>query len=130
MHIERIDHLVLTVADLDRTIAFYRDVLGMTPVVFESDHHALHFGDSKINLHLAGHELEPKAAHPRPGSADLCVTTTVPLAEVQAELQAHGVKIIEGPGPQTGARSRLQSVYVRDPDGNLLEISNELDVTA
>jgi catechol 2,3-dioxygenase-like lactoylglutathione lyase family enzyme len=126
MRIDRIDHLVLTVADLDATVAFYQDVLGMTAVVFEDDHHALHFGGSKINLHQAGHEYEPKAAHPGTGTADLCFTTTVPLDQVQAELAEHGVVIIEGPGPQTGARNRLQSVYLRDPDGNLIEISNEL----
>lgn len=126
MRIDRLDHLVLTVADLDVTIAFYADVLGMEAVVFEDDQHALHFGSSKINLHAAGHELEPKAVRPRPGSADLCFTTTDPLEQVQAELEAHGVMIIEGPVAQTGARAGLRSVYFRDPDGNLVEVANEL----
>jgi catechol 2,3-dioxygenase-like lactoylglutathione lyase family enzyme len=126
MRLDRLDHLVLTVADIGTTVAFYSDVLGMDAVVFEGDHHALHFGGSKINLHEAGNEHEPKAARPGVGAGDLCFTTTEPLDRVQAELAAHGVEIIEGPGPQTGARSRLQSVYLRDPDGNLIEISNEL----
>ncbi|GAB2580324.1 VOC family protein [Microlunatus antarcticus] len=126
MRIDQLDHLVLTVVDLERTVRFYVDVLGMEAVVFEDDHVALHFGDSKINLHQAGNEYEPKAARPGPGTGDLCFTTSDPLDVVQAELAAHGVAVLEGPGPQTGARGPLRSVYIRDPDGNLVEISNEL----
>lgn len=125
MRIDHLDYLVLTVADLDRTVAFYRDVLGMTEIDFEG-RKALGFGPSKINLHLAGHEFEPKAAAPTPGSADVCLITLDPLDRVTAELAAHGVAVEEGPVARTGARGPLRSVYLRDPDGNLVEISNEV----
>jgi catechol 2,3-dioxygenase-like lactoylglutathione lyase family enzyme len=124
MRIDRLDHFVLTVADVGRTVAFYRDVLGMEPVVFGDGRTALNFGHSKINLHLLGHELEPKALKAVAGSADICLITEDPLEDVQAELLAGGVSIEEGPVRRTGARGPLQSVYVRDPDGNLIEISN------
>jgi catechol 2,3-dioxygenase-like lactoylglutathione lyase family enzyme len=126
MHIDRLDHLVLTVADIDRTVTFYRDVLGMHPVVFGDGRTALAFGQSKINLHRAGHEFEPKALHPVAGSADICLITSDRLEDVRAELDAHGVVVESGPVERTGALGRLLSVYVRDPDGNLVEISNEL----
>jgi catechol 2,3-dioxygenase-like lactoylglutathione lyase family enzyme len=124
MRIDRIDHLVLTVADLGRTIAFYSEVLGMEVVVFEGDRHALRFGGSRINLHQAGHEFEPKAAHPGPGTVDICLITRTPIDEVVAALGEHDVPIIEGPVDRTGAQGRIRSVYFRDPDDNLLEISN------
>ena len=124
MEIDRLDHLVLTVADVDRTVAFYRDVLGMEPVVFAGGRTALAFGHSKINLHQAGHEFEPKAASPAPGSADLCLIARDPLDVVTAELQRHGVAVEEGPVERTGATGTIRSVYVRDPDGNLIELSN------
>lgn len=124
MRIDRLDHLVLTVADPDRTIAFYRDVLGMEEVTFGVGRKALAFGSSKINLHRAGHEFEPKADRPTPGSADVCLITTTPLDQVRDELAAHGVPVEEGPVERTGARGPLLSVYVRDPDANLVEISN------
>jgi catechol 2,3-dioxygenase-like lactoylglutathione lyase family enzyme len=123
MRIARLDHLVLTVADIDRTVAFYRDVLGMEPVVFGGGRTALAFGQSKINLHLAGHEFEPKAARPVPGSADLCLVVDGDLDDVRAELDHHGVAIEEGPVERTGALGSITSVYVRDPDGNLVELS-------
>lgn len=126
MRIDHLDHLVLTVADVERTVAFYADVLGMEPVEFGDGRRALAFGPSKINLHRAGHEFEPKADRPTPGSADLCVITLDPLEQVQEELARHGVAVEEGPVERTGARGRLRSVYLRDPDGNLIEISNEV----
>lgn len=126
MRIDHLDHLVLTVADPDRTVAFYRDVLGMTAEEFGGGRRALRFGPSKINLHEAGHELEPKAATPTPGSADLCLVTLDPIEQVRAELAGHGVVVEEGPVRRTGARGPLLSVYLRDPDGNLVEISNEV----
>ena len=124
MHLDRFDHLVLTVADIERTVAFYERVLCMEAITFGDRRRALRFGDHKINLHQAGHEFEPKAAHPTPGSADLCFTTTVPLAEVIAHLQACDVEILDGPVRRSGALGDLTSVYLRDPDGNLIEVSN------
>lgn len=111
--------------DIERTIAWYVRVLGMERVEFDG-RIALRFGDQKLNLHRAGHEFEPKAAVPAPGSADLCFTTTIPLGDVIAHLRTHDVPIVEGPVPKTGARHPLRSVYVRDPDGNLIEIANEV----
>jgi catechol 2,3-dioxygenase-like lactoylglutathione lyase family enzyme len=124
MEIDRIDHLVLTVASIDRTIAFYTGVLGMRAETFEAGRWALHFGAQKFNLHEAGHEFEPKAAHPVPGAVDLCLITRTPIDEVVAILREHDVPIIEGPGDQTGAQGPIRSVYFHDPDDNLLEISN------
>ncbi|PWK88280.1 catechol 2,3-dioxygenase-like lactoylglutathione lyase family enzyme [Lentzea atacamensis] len=124
MRIDRLDHLVLTVADLTRTIDFYAGVLGMEEVTFEDGRKALAFGRGKINLHEAGHEFEPKARQAVPGSADLCFITEDPLDEVIATLREHGVAILEGPVDRTGAVGTIRSVYVRDPDGNLVEISN------
>ena len=126
MHIDRIDHLVLTVDDLERTIAFYVGVLGMTEVTFGSGRKAVTFGSSKLNLHQRGRELEPKAARPTPGSADLCLIADEPLESVVADLAARGVDIEEGPVPRTGARGPITSVYIRDPDRNLIELSNYL----
>ncbi|RZT85974.1 catechol 2,3-dioxygenase-like lactoylglutathione lyase family enzyme [Pseudonocardia sediminis] len=126
MRIDRLDHLVLTVADVDRTVAFYRDVLGMEEVTFGEGRRALAFGSSKINLHRAGNEFEPKAERPTPGSADVCLITLDPLEQVRRELAEHGVAVEEGPIERTGARGPLLSVYVRDPDANLVEISNAL----
>ncbi|MFE0146288.1 VOC family protein [Nonomuraea sp. NPDC059007] len=123
IRIERLDHLVLTVADIDRTIAFYNEVLGMEPVVFGAGRRALRFGPHKINLHAAGNEIDPKAARPTPGSADLCLVSAVPIEEVIAHLGASGVAIEVGPAPRTGALGEMTSVYFRDPDGNLIEVS-------
>lgn len=124
MRIDRLDHLVLTVADLDATIEFYVGVLGMTDIVFEDGRHALTFGASKINLHPAGHEFEPKALRPQPGSADLCFVVDDPIGEIAKILTSAGVRIEEGPVDRTGATGPIRSIYVRDPDQNLVELSN------
>lgn len=126
MRISRLDHLVLTVADIDATVAFYTDVLGMSHVVFDEGRVALHFGTSKINLHRAGHEFEPRAARATPGSADLCFVVDDDLDSVRAQLAAKGVTVEKGPVLRTGANGRINSVYFRDPDGNLVELSNYL----
>ncbi|MEE8247957.1 MAG: VOC family protein [Alphaproteobacteria bacterium] len=124
--IERLDHLVLTVRDLAASRDFYTRVLGMEERTGPGPT-ALHFGDSKIHLHQAGKEFEPKSAHPTPGSGDLCFTTPSPIDTVLAALSEAGVEIIEGPVRRVGARATLLSVYFRDPDGNLIEVSNELE---
>jgi len=126
MHIDRIDHFVLTVQDVEATCEFYERALGMRAVTFAGGRRALAFGGQKINLHQHGREFEPKALHPPPGSADFCLITSVPLAEVIAHLAQAGVRIIEGPVPKTGAAGPLLSVYFRDPDQNLVEVSNAL----
>ncbi len=123
MQIERLDHLVLTVQDLQATLEFYVGVLGMQEVTFAQGRHALQYGQQKINLHIKGHEFEPKAQHVQCGSADLCFISATPLEQVVQELEAAGVEIIEGIVPRTGAMGPIRSVYVRDPDGNLIEIS-------
>ena len=125
MRIDRIDHLVLTVADLDQTMDFYVRVLGMEPVTFGAGRRALRFGRHKLNLHQAGRELEPRARRPTPGSADLCLVTRTPLDRVLGHLRAHGVPVEEGPVPRTGATGPITSVYFRDPDGNLVEVSTD-----
>ncbi|MFF1565395.1 VOC family protein [Streptomyces sp. NPDC058293] len=127
MRIDRLDHLVLTVHDLDATVAFYTKILGMEAVTFRGGRRALAFGRSKINLHEAGHEFEPKAARPTPGSADLCLIVDEPVERIVAELASHGVPLEEGPVERTGATGPIRSVYVRDPDDNLLELSNYAD---
>jgi catechol 2,3-dioxygenase-like lactoylglutathione lyase family enzyme len=124
MNIDRLDHLVLTVADIDRTCEFYTRVLGMEVVKFGEGRTALKFGRQKINLHLADKIPGLVADKPTPGSGDLCFITNVPLAEVTAHLAKCGIPIIAGPGPRAGAIGTIQSVYVRDPDQNLIEISN------
>jgi catechol 2,3-dioxygenase-like lactoylglutathione lyase family enzyme len=124
MHIERLDHLVLTVADIDRTCAFYTRVLGMEVVHFGEGRTALRFGRQKMNLHPADNIPSLVANKPTPGSADLCFITSVPLTKVTAHLEACGVPVVAGPGPRAGAIATIQSVYIRDPDLNLVEISN------
>lgn len=126
MKVQRIDHVVLTVADIERTLAFYERVLGMTAVSFGEGRRALAFGDQKLNLHQAGREFEPKALRPTPGAIDLCLVTDVPLDEVAAHLRSESVVIEHGPVDKIGARSTLRSLYFRDPDGNLIEVSNEI----
>lgn len=123
MRIERIDHLVLTVRDVAATCEFYTRVLGMTAVSFGEGRKALAFGPHKFNLHEAGREFEPKAHRPTPGSADLCLIAAGPLDQVIAHLEACGVPILEGPVPRTGALGPIRSVYFRDPDLNLIEVS-------
>jgi catechol 2,3-dioxygenase-like lactoylglutathione lyase family enzyme len=124
MHIEAIDHIVLTVRDLQVTLEFYTRVLGMEAVTFGTGRRALVFGEQKINLHELGGEVEPKAATPTPGSADLCFVTSAAPAEVLSHLHACGVQVVDGPVKRTGARGPIVSVYLRDPDGNLLEVSS------
>jgi catechol 2,3-dioxygenase-like lactoylglutathione lyase family enzyme len=126
MQIDRIDHIVITAFDLERTLDFYSRVMGMEPVTFAGGRRALAFGRQKINLHQAGREFEPKALKPTPGSMDLCFITETPLADVMAHLKSQGVAIAEGPVPKTGALGPMSSVYFRDPDGNLIEVSNYL----
>ena len=126
LKIDALDHLVLTVADMEASLDFYTQVLGMEAVVFAGGRKALAFGDQKINLHQAGREFEPKAARPTPGSADVCLLTSMPLEQVLAHLTTHAVPFIEGPVRRTGATGPILSVYFRDPDGNLVEVSNRL----
>ncbi|MEV4615294.1 VOC family protein [Kitasatospora sp. NPDC049258] len=123
IRITGLDHLVLTVRDLDRTVDFYERVLGMDPVTFGEGRRALAFGASKINLHRVDHELRPHAERPTAGSADLCLITDTPQEAVLARLAAVGVPVEEGPVRRTGARGPITSTYLRDPDGNLIEIS-------
>jgi catechol 2,3-dioxygenase-like lactoylglutathione lyase family enzyme len=127
MKIDRLDHLVLTVKSIAATCEFYSNVLGMEIVTFGEGRNALAFGTQKINLHESGKEFEPKAQHPTSGSADLCFITTTPLADVIEHLHHYGVEIIEGPVKKTGAVGQILSVYFRDPDMNLIEVSNYLE---
>lgn len=124
IRIDRLDHFVLTVADIDRTIVFYRDVLGMEEQTFAGGRKALAFGNQKINLHRAGREFDPKAAMPTPGSADICLISNDPMEAIRAHLEACNVAVEEGPVERTGATGTIVSVYFRDPDGNLVEVSN------
>jgi catechol 2,3-dioxygenase-like lactoylglutathione lyase family enzyme len=123
IRIDRIDHFVLTVRSIDATCAFYARVLGMDVVTFAGGRKALAFGGQKINLHEAGREFEPKAHRPTPGSGDFCLIAAVPLDAVVEHLAACGVQIVEGPVAKTGARGPIRSVYFRDPDDNLVEVS-------
>jgi catechol 2,3-dioxygenase-like lactoylglutathione lyase family enzyme len=122
--IQAIDHIVLTVQNIDRTCAFYTKMLGMQVATFGSGRKALLFGTQKINLHQYGHEIEPKAKLPTPGSADLCFITDTAMAEVVERFSLSGIEILEGPVPRTGATGPIMSVYTRDPDGNLIEVSS------
>ncbi len=126
--VSALDHLVLTCGDMEATILFYTRVLGMRAESFAaadgSRRHALHFGAQKINLHQAGAEFRPHAARPAPGTADLCFLSEVPLEDWQAHLARQGVAVEEGPVARSGAAGPIRSLYIRDPDGNLLEISN------
>ncbi|CAM4481024.1 VOC family protein [Paenibacillus tarimensis] len=124
MKVESLDHIVLTVANIEKSIAFYTGLLGMKEVTFGGGRKALAFGDQKINLHEHGKEFEPKALSPRPGSADLCFVTGTPVEQYADFLSSHGVVIEEGPVSRTGAKGSIRSIYLRDPDGNLLELSN------
>jgi catechol 2,3-dioxygenase-like lactoylglutathione lyase family enzyme len=124
MKIARLDHLVLTVASIPRTCDFYTKVLGMEVVAFGEGRTALRYGQQKINLHAADAIPGLVADKPTPGSGDLCFITETPIVEVVSHLNACGVPIIAGPGPRAGAIGTIQSVYIRDPDQNLVEISN------
>ncbi|BCP53192.1 virulence protein [Kaistia sp. 32K] len=122
--IDHLDHLVLTVASIERTCDFYARALGMTVETFAEDRVALRFGRQKINLHKVGHEFEPKARFAVAGSADLCFLASTPLEDVEAHLERAGVDVELGPVLRTGAMGAILSIYLRDPDGNLIEISN------
>lgn len=126
MTIDRIDHFVLTVADLAATRRFYCEGLGMEWVTFGGGRHALGFGRQKINLHERGQEFEPKAQTPLPGSADFCLISQRPLEEWIAHIARLGIPLLLPPSPRTGATGPIRSIYLRDPDGNLVEISNEV----
>ncbi len=127
MKIDRLDHLVLTVNDIAITCSFYTSVLGMKEITFGNNRKALVFGKQKINLHEYGNEFDPKASHPTPGSADLCFITKIPLSEVIDHIRSCDVDILEGPVKRTGAVELISSIYLRDPDGNLIEVSNIID---
>ena len=124
MRVNRIDHLVLTVADIDRSVEFYTRVMGMDKIEFGEGRIALAFGEQKINLHQLGQEFEPKAKNVRQGSADLCFIVDTSIAQAITEFRQQGIEIIEGPVDRTGARGNIVSAYLRDPDGNLIEVSN------
>ena len=124
MQILRFDHIVITVADIERSCRFYERVLGMQVVTFAGGRKALAFGEQKINLHQRGKEFEPKAHAPTPGSADLCFITATPITDVLVHLEACGVAVLEGPVARTGAVGPITSVYFRDPDHNLIEVAS------
>lgn len=123
MQITSLDHLVLTVASIEATCRFYEQVLGCTREIFGDGRTALKFGDQKINLHEAGREFEPKARLATPGSGDLCFLVD-DFASVEERLNAGGIEILDGPVPRTGALGPMTSIYCRDPDGNLIELSS------
>jgi catechol 2,3-dioxygenase-like lactoylglutathione lyase family enzyme len=123
--IDHLDHIVLTTARTEQCIDFYTRVLGMKFERFGEDRMALKFGGQKINLHEKGREFSPRATLAAPGTLDVCFIAAVPLKDVIARLASAGVQIVEGPVAKTGAVGPLRSVYVRDPDGNLVEISEQ-----
>ncbi len=127
MKLEKLDHLVLPVSDIDAIAMFYTTYLGMEKRTFGEDRVALHFGDQKINLHPAGWDYEPKARVSIAGSADLCFIVSEQVQLLQADLVDSGVEVVEGPVVRTGATGRLCSIYIRDPDGNLIELSNRVE---
>lgn len=127
VRIDRLDHLVLTVASIDEACDFYTRVLGMHVSHFGEGRTALEFGRQKINLHEVGKEFEPRAARATAGSGDLCLVSATPLDDVIAHLNECKVTIIEGPVAKTGATGPIRSVYFRDPDGNLIEVSEYID---
>lgn len=130
MNVESIDHVVLTVRDVEATCQFYAATLGMEVITFADNRRALRFGQQKINLHQSGQEFEPKAKHPTVGAADLCFVTKIPLPQVIDHLQNCGVKVELGIVPRTGAVGLIHSIYFRDPDGNLLEVSTYESATS
>ena len=123
MQIERIDHLVLTVQNIKASCAFYTKILGLKAVAFQGGRQAVAFGNQKINFHESGKEFDPKALRPTPGSADLCFIARGLLTKIISHLDVCGVKIIEGPVEKTGAMGPMTSIYIRDPDQNLIEIA-------
>lgn len=126
MRISHLDHLVLTVAEIEATCNFYQHVLNFEVIEFGENRKALKFGSQKINLHQTGHEFEPKAAFPTQGSADLCFISETPIEHIIQQLKQLHIDIEQGPIQRTGAMGSILSVYIRDPDHNLIEISNYL----
>lgn len=124
MQVDRIDHIVLTVKDISATVDFYTTIMSMKKVVFGQGRVALTFGNQKINLHQQGKEFEPKAENVETGSADLCFIVKEPIELVIKELIEKNITLIEGPVNRTGATGKIVSAYFRDPDGNLIEVSN------
>lgn len=128
--VSTLDHLVLTTRDIDTCISFYVSVLGMSVRSFDAadgtERYAIYFGTQKINLHQAGSEFKPHALHPMFGSADMCFLTDTKLAVWQTHLEKIGIPILDGPVPRSGATGPIKSLYIRDPDGNLIEISNKI----
>jgi catechol 2,3-dioxygenase-like lactoylglutathione lyase family enzyme len=125
MHVTGIDHLVLYATDVERTCEFYAETLGVATVeTFAGGRVALSFGTTKLNLHPAGDEYDPHAADPVPGSADFCLVVNEPIPRVVDRIEDAGVAVVEGPSTRTGARGEMESVYVRDPDGNLVEFAH------
>lgn len=122
--IKSLDHLVLTVKNIDKSVEFYTTVLGMEKEVFKENRVALKFGHQKINLHELGNEFEPKALNVKEGSADLCFITQTSVEEFKKHIESLGIEVIEGPVKRTGAIGEIFSIYLRDPDGNLIEVSN------
>ena len=126
MNIKQLDHLVLTVASIEASCQFYHDILGMEVIEFGAGRKALKFGKQKFNLHQAGNEFEPRARYPTPGSSDICLISDTPLEQIISELNQHNIRIEEGPVTRTGATGKLNSIYIRDPDNNLIEIANSV----
>jgi len=122
--INHLDHLVLTVKDINKTVEFYTQILGMEKEIFKGSRIALKYGNQKINLHELGNEFEPKAYNVKEGSADLCFIVDTKIEEVKEFLESQGIEIIEGIVPRTGAIGNIKSIYIRDPDMNLVELSN------
>ncbi|GMT40974.1 MAG: biphenyl-2,3-diol 1,2-dioxygenase [bacterium] len=129
MNITHIDHIVLTVKNINKTMKFYESVLGMAVETFGEGRTALKFGNQKINLHQEGKEIEPKALKPTPGSADLCFITKTNLEVAMEHVKSKGIKILSGPVSRTGATGSISSFYFRDPDNNLIELANYAENT-
>ncbi|VEP17926.1 conserved hypothetical protein [Hyella patelloides LEGE 07179] len=127
MKITNLDRVVLTVTDINKTCKFYQQVLGMEIITFSNNRKALKFGRQKINLHQVNREFEPKAELPTPGSADFCLITVTPLKQVIEHCQNCGIATVLGIVERTGANGKIESIYIRDPDQNLIEIANYLE---
>jgi catechol 2,3-dioxygenase-like lactoylglutathione lyase family enzyme len=124
MRVMQLDHLVLTVKDIGKTVSFYTEVLGMRARAFGNGRTALHFGNQKLNLHPTDRVLDPNVKHATPGSADICFLVDEPVDDWMRHLSRHGIRVILGPVERTGARGQLRSIYIYDPDENLVELSN------
>ena len=124
--LKAIDHVVLTVRDMQATLKFYEEALSMPVIRFGGDRYALQIGTQKLNLHEAGKEIEPKAMAPTSGCIDICFLTDTPICEVAERLDQFGIEIEMGPCARTGATGPLKSIYIRDPDGNLVELANSM----